>query len=169
MKTTIALALIAASAAVASAGPKDNTWTALKDAKWAPLDPADKAGKGPQVSVVFGDMAKGPVGVLLKVPAGFKPGPHTHSSDDYAVVIQGTVHNFKATAKDEKNTGPALTAGGSWFQPGNAAHDNECEKTSKDGCILFVYMEKGFDFKPAGGDVKKPDAPKKDEKPAPKK
>jgi hypothetical protein len=169
MKTTIALALIAASAAVASAGPKDNTWTQAKDAKWSPLDPSDKSGKGPQFTVVFGDPAKGPVGVILKVPPGFRPGPHTHTSDDYAVIIQGNVHNFKSTTKDEKNTGPAMTPGGSWFQPGGAAHDNECEKTSKDGCMMFVYMEKGFDFKPYAADAKKPDAPKKDEKPAPKK
>jgi hypothetical protein len=150
MKTTIALALIAAATTVASAGPKDNTWTQVKDAKWAPLDPSDKSGKGPMVTVVFGDMAKGPVGVILKVPPGFRPGPHQHSSDDYAVVISGTVHNFKSSAKDTKDTGPGLTPGGTWFQPANADHDNECEKTSKDGCMLFVYMEKGFDFKPAG-------------------
>ena len=160
MKTTIALALLAAATTVASAGPKDNTWTQLKDAKWAPLDPADKAGKGPQFSLVFGDMKKGPAGVLLKLPSGFKPGAHTHTSDDYGVIIQGTAHNFKAPGKD---SGPALTAGSWWFQPGGQPHDNECEASSKDGCIIFVYVEKGFDFKPWTDPKapKKPDAPKK--------
>jgi hypothetical protein len=162
MKTTIALALIAAATTVASAGPKDNTWTQVKDAKWAPLDPSDKAGKGPQFTVVFGDMTKKePIGVILKLPPGFKPGPHTHSSDDYAVVIQGTAHNFKSSAKDTKDTGPGLTPGGTWFQPKDAPHDNECDKASKDGCLVFVYMPNGFDFKPAGAPAKK------DEKPAP--
>ena len=145
MKTTLALALVAATASFASAGPKDNTWTQLKDAKWQPVDPADKTGKGPQISLVFGNLQKGPAGFLFKVPAGFKPGAHTHTSDDYAVVIQGTLHNFKAPGKD---TGPGLTVGGSWFQPGGQPHDNECEASSKDGCILFIYVEKGFDFKP---------------------
>lgn len=145
MKTTLALTLVAATATLASAAPKENTWTSIKDAKWSPLDPNDKEGKGPQMSPVFGDMKKGPFGFLLKVPPGFKAGPHTHTSDDYAVVIQGTVHNFKAPGTD---TGPGLTAGGSWFQPGGAAHDNECEASSKDGCIIFVYVAKGFDFKP---------------------
>src|SRR5438876_403044 len=108
--TTLALTLVAAATAIASAGPKENTWTAIKDAKWAPLDPKDTSGAGPQMAPVFGDPKKGPFGFLLKVPAGFKPGPHTHTSDDYAVIIQGTVHNFKAPGTDE---GPGLTPGGS--------------------------------------------------------
>jgi hypothetical protein len=147
MKTTLAVTLLAVATTAAFAGPKkDSVITQLKDAKWIPLD--EKAGdKGPQVSIVFGDMkAKGkPIGFLLKVPAGFSPGPHTHTSDDYAVILQGTLHNFKAPGDDK---GAGVTTGGSWFQPGGEAHDNWCEPSSKDGCIGFVYMEKGFDFKP---------------------
>lgn len=169
MKTKLALALVAAASTAAFAAPKKEiVTTASKDQKWVPLDP--KAGdKGPQVAVVFGDMKKkGPIGFILKVPPGFKAGAHTHSSDDYAVIIQGTVHNFKAPGTD---TGPGLTPGGSWFQPGNEAHDNECEASSKDGCQIFVYMANGFDFKPwvektgkdAGKDAGKKDAAKKDD------
>jgi hypothetical protein len=65
-----------------------------------PLDPKDVAGKGPQMSVVFGDKGKGPVGFLLKTAPGERPGSHTHSSDFYGVVIQGTVHNFAAGGPD---------------------------------------------------------------------
>ena len=145
-KLLVAAAATAAIAGgIAFAGPKDETWTPLKDAKWTPLD-AKAGDKGPQVSIVFGDMKKKePIGFLLKLPAGFKPGPHTHTSDDYVTVIQGTAHNFKAPGTD---TGPGLTAGGTWFQPGGQPHDNECEASSKDGCIVFVYMPKGFDFVP---------------------
>lgn len=159
MKTKLALALVAAAATVAMAAPKkDETWTPAKDAKWIPLD-AKAGDKGPQVSIVFGDMAKkAPIGFLLKMPAGFKAGPHTHTSDDYATIIEGTVHNFKAPGTD---TGPGLTAGGHWFQPGGQPHDNECEASSKDGCLMFVYMANGFDFKPWTEPKKAPTPPKK--------
>jgi hypothetical protein len=159
MKTTLAITLLAAASATAFAGPKKEiAITQMKDLKWFPAD--EKAGdKGPMISVVFGDIkAKGkPIGFLLKVPAGGTPGPHTHTSDDYAVILQGTIHNFKAPGDDK---GPGVTMGGTWFQPGGEPHDNLCEPTSKDGCISFVYMEKGFDFKPY---TAKKDPPKKDE------
>ena len=147
MKTIMALAMVAAATSAAMANPTASVSMPAKDTKWTPLDPSDKAGKGPQFSVVFGEMGKKePIGFFLKMPAGFKPGPHTHTSDDYAVIIQGTVHNFKAPGKDE---GPGLTAGGQWFQKGGEVHDNDCEKSSKDGCLVFVYMPNGFDFMPA--------------------
>ena len=124
---------------------KEIVVTPPADVKFMPLDPNDKEGKGPQISVLSGDMKKKgtPLYFLLKIPAGFKPGPHSHSSDDYAVVVQGSVHNF-AAGGDE---GKAVDVGGSWFQPGKVAHDNHCASTTP--CILAVYTPKGFDFLPA--------------------
>jgi quercetin dioxygenase-like cupin family protein len=117
--------------------------TSPEDVKFSPVDPNDKEGKGPQISVVFGDIKKkGPAGFLLKLPAGYKPGPHTHSSDDYAVVVKGVVHNFPAGG----DTGEGVAAGGTWYQPANQPHDNWCEEGSD--CVLFVYVPKGFDVKP---------------------
>jgi uncharacterized protein DUF4437 len=161
-KLALAVLGTAALATGALAGPKDAVSTPSKDQKWTPLDP--KAGdKGPQVSVVFGDMKKkAPIGFFLKIPKDFKPGPHTHASDDYAVVVSGKAHNFPAPGTDE---GPAVDPGGSWFQPGGKPHDNHCEAGSE--CVIFVYMPNGFDIKPWTD----PKAPKKDEpkKPEPKK
>ena len=115
--------------------------TAADNVRFTPLDP--KAGdKGPQFSVVFGEMnKKTPVGLLLKLPAGFRPAPHIHTSDDYAVIIKGTVYNFAPGGSE----GTAVTAGGNWFQPGKGVHDNHC--TADSECLLFVYLPKGFDFK----------------------
>jgi uncharacterized protein DUF4437 len=148
-------ALVVGGIAMAAPAPKEIVTTQNKDLKWAPLDPKDTAMKGPKMSIVFGDAKKGPVGFILWVPPGFKAGPHTHTSDDYATIISGTVHNFKAPGTD---TGPALTAGSTWMQPGGQPHDNYCEESSKDGCQIFVYMAKGFDFKP-WTDPKAPKAP----------
>jgi quercetin dioxygenase-like cupin family protein len=157
IKTGVALCLLAS---VAVAGPKkDAVVTVAKDVKWTALDP--KAGdKGPMLSVISGDVTKkAPIVFLLKLPPDGRPGPHTHTSDDYATIVQGTMHNFKAPGTDE---GPAVTPGGTWFQPGGEPHDNHCEASSKDGCILMVYMPTGFDVKPWVDPAAKKDAPKKD-------
>jgi len=159
MKKLLAATLVAAAATAAYAGPKDITINQMKDLKWTPISPAGD--KGPQVSFVSGDdKTKGFVAFYLKLPAGFKPGPHTHTSDYCSVVVQGTMHDWKTPGTDE---GPAIGPGGSWCQPGGQPHDNDCEASSKDGCIGFVTMPKGFDFKP----VVEKKAPGKE--PAPKK
>ncbi|HEY1555044.1 MAG TPA: DUF4437 domain-containing protein [Kofleriaceae bacterium] len=150
MKTQLVLgaATVAAFAGGVFAGPlKDVTFHNPKDAKWSPLDPKDTEGKGPQMAVVYGDVkAKGkPIAFYLKMPAGFKPGPHTHTSDYCAVVVQGTMHDWKAPGTDE---GPAQGPGSGWCQPGGQPHDNECEASSKDGCMAFITVAGGFDFKP---------------------
>ena len=137
-------ALALASTARAEKAGKEIMVTPSADVKFMPLDPKDTEGKGPQISVVFGDIKKKgtPLGFLLKLPPGFKPGPHTHTSDDYAVIIQGSMHNF-AAGGDE---GKAVEPGGTWFQPGKVPHDNHCASTTP--CVFFVYVPKGFDFLP---------------------
>jgi anti-sigma factor ChrR (cupin superfamily) len=153
-------ALAVTSTARADKPAKEIVVTPSADVKYMPLDPNDKEGKGPQISVVFGDMKKKgtPLGFFLKVPPGFKPGPHTHTSDDYAVVVQGAMHNF-AAGGDE---GKAADVGGTWFQPGKVPHDNHCASTTP--CVIFVYVPKGFDFLPvkaAGAEKAEKKAPEK--------
>ena len=131
------------SAGVWAAKSKQMVLVPPDQVKFSPIDPNDKEGKGPQAAVVFGDMKKkGPVGVLLKLPGDGRPGPHTHTSDDYAVVIKGTMHNF-APGDEGKGIGP----GGWWLQPGRMVHDNHCESGAE--CVVFVYLPRGFDFIPA--------------------
>jgi hypothetical protein len=124
---------------------KEIAVTPAADVKFMPIDPNDKEGKGPQISLVFGDLKKkGPVGVLLKTMPGFRPGPHSHTSDDYVIGITGLTHNYLPGGDEGKPLGP----GGFWFQPGKMDHDNHCE--DKGGpCMSFVYMPNGWDFIPA--------------------
>ena len=148
----IGAALCFAGGVFAAAAKKEMALTPAADVKWAPLDP--KQPEGAQMSVVFGDMAKkGPLGVLLKFPPGATPGPHTHTSDYWGVVIKGTEHNFAGD-----NKGPGLGPGSHWFQPGKGVHNNECEPGSE--CVVFLYLNGKFDFAPApeakaGGEMKK--------------
>ncbi|HVE87942.1 MAG TPA: DUF4437 domain-containing protein [Myxococcales bacterium] len=148
----------------AAGAKKEAMMTPAADVKFAPLDPKDTEGKGPSLAVLFGDMKKkgAPVGFLLKSPAGTSPGPHTHTSDDYAVVIKGKQHNFSGA--DE---GASLGPGSTWYQPGKQVHNNHCE--AGEECLLFVYVPNGFDFQPAPADKGAAPADKKPmEKPADK-
>jgi hypothetical protein len=142
----------------AAAKAKEIVTTPAADQKWTPLD-AKAGDKGPEMSVVFGDpKTKGPIGFLLKVPAGFKPGPHTHTSDDYAVIISGSMHDF-AAGSDKVDVGKALGPGSTWFQPGKQVHDNLCDTGSE--CEFFVYMPNGFDMIPYKAPVVKETKPTK--------
>jgi hypothetical protein len=141
--STLAGASPGATAATSHPGP-DIVVVPPADVRYQPLDPRDKEGKGPQISIVFGDLTKkAPVGFLFKVPPGYRPGPHTHSSDYYSVVLQGAVHDFAAGDRDE---GKAVGPGGHWFQAGKVPHDNHCASTTP--CVIFIYSAGGLDFTP---------------------
>lgn len=140
----VAAAITAAGATVHADKPRAAAAT-IKPAAglaWTPLVP-ELGARGPQISVVFGDIKKGPVGLLLKQPAGARPGPHTHSSDYWGVVVSGAVQDF---APGKEASAAALAPGSWWKQPGKAAHDNHCSETSE--CVVFVYFPGGFDFAP---------------------
>jgi hypothetical protein len=121
-----------------------------KDLKWAPLDP--KAPKGPQIAVAWGDPQSGPHGFFFKAPAGFTSPAHTHTSDYHAVVLKGTMMNYKPDDKSPKEMGN----GSYWFQPGGVDHITAC-KAGKDECMAYIYVLGKFDFAPSaaagGGDA----------------
>ena len=149
MKTlaTLATAFAIGGAAAAIAVPTSTAIaepTAADAAAWVPLVP-DLGDKGPQLQVVFGDLKKkkSPIGLLLKIPAGFTPGPHTHSSSYSGVVIYGELLDAEP---GELASAEKLTAGRRWTERANHPHDNQC--TAKGECLEFVYFPKGFDFKP---------------------
>jgi hypothetical protein len=144
---SLASAGVGLAGGVFAAKNKEIVLTQDSDLKFQPLDPTDKEGKSPLISVVFGDMKKkGPIGYLLKVPAGTTSPAHMHTSDDYAVVIKGALNNYAPGAE-----GKALGPGGTWFQPAKVAHVNHCEPAAP--CEVFVYMPNGFDFMPAKTDA----------------
>src|SRR5579859_3297697 len=107
--------------------------------QYQPLMPGQP---GPDVAWVHGD-AKSGGAFFLRVPAGGKPGLHTHTSDYQAVVISGTPKHWLARADAKAKP---LPAGSYWFQPGGQPHGDEC--AGKDPCVLFVVFSGAFDFTP---------------------
>jgi quercetin dioxygenase-like cupin family protein len=106
--------------------------------KWAPYAPGNPL----QVAALWGDRTKGDYGMLLKMPAGFEAGRHSHTGDYHALAIQGTWVHTNEGGK------PVDLAPGSYvLQPGKQVHNDSC-KGSTD-CIILVHQHAAGDFIPA--------------------
>jgi len=148
--------LSSSAAAKAKGNPPANVPTA--EVKWEPYAP----GVPLQVGQIWGDRNKGDHGMFLKLPAGFEAGMHSHTSDYYGILVQGTwVHTNEGDTSAPKE----LTPGSYVFQPGKQNHSDLCK--SKIDCITFIYQDAKGDFIPAKAEktAAKP-ADKAAEKPA---
>jgi quercetin dioxygenase-like cupin family protein len=106
--------------------------------KWAPYAPGNPL----QVATLWGDRTKGDYGMLLKMPAGFEAGRHSHTGDYHGLAIQGTWVHTNEGGK------PVDLAPGSYvLQPGKQVHNDSC-KGSTD-CIILVHQHAAGDFIPA--------------------
>lgn len=116
----------------------------------------DMAPGGPlKMAKLWGDRAKGEYGMLLKLPAGFEAGMHSHTADYHAVAISGNwVH------ADDGGDSKELAPGSYVMQPGKVFHNDTCKGTQE--CVIFVHQHKKGDFipKPAPKEAK-PAEPKK--------
>lgn len=114
----------------------------FNDIKFDPRNPNDP--KSPAFGLLWGDMKKGPAGVLGKFAAGAKTPPHWHTADYKAVLIQGTwIH-----ADKDGQTSPQLQPGSYFMQPGKAVHTDECASTTD--CLVYIDVNGPFDFHPEG-------------------
>jgi len=127
--------------AVAGASPAESeagaVVTPIESAQWAPVF-ADHP-EGPAISVAWGNVKKGPVGLLLKFPAGFATPNHVHSSDYRGVVVSG---EFSHQAGNDAAV--ALGPGSTWSQRAKLPHVNKCSDAG--ACVVYVMAAKGFDF-----------------------
>ena len=103
--------------------------------KWAPYAPGNPL----QVAALWGDRTKGDYAMLLKMPAGFEAGRHTHTGDYHGLSIQGTWVHTNDGAKPVE-----LPPGSYVLQPGKQVHNDVCKGTTD--CILFVHQHAAGDF-----------------------
>ena len=141
MKRHITLALMA-SVVLAAAGAvlaaEKGVVSPASELKWVD----NPAMKGFQQAVLWGDPAKGGYGTIKKVPGGTMMGLHTHSHDQKAIVVAGTVEfAFEGEARKELGAGSYVSI------PGGAPHDVSC-KAGAD-CVYFEESAFAADFKPA--------------------
>lgn len=136
----LALALGASGAFAADDGPAMRSADAAGYA-WQPFAENSPLSFTP----LWGERARGgEYAMLLKLPAGFKAGVHSHSADYHAISVQGRwVHTDPAGRPAQP-----LSQGSYVFQPGGVEHDDAC--VGPQDCILFVHQHGSYDALPAG-------------------
>jgi len=87
----------------------------------------------------YGDLAHGPHGTFIKMPAGYVGPPHTHTEDYWAVVISGVMVNKTPDGPDVP-----LPVGSYYFQKGGELHVTKCISPSE--CVFFVNQNGKFVF-----------------------
>jgi hypothetical protein len=108
--------------------------------KFNPLDP--KQPDGFAMSVVSGDpQSKGPLTILLRLPKGKSP-LHTHTAGYHGVLVSGQAKHWAEGGEAKAVT---LAPGSVWYQPGKAAHGDECLSAK---CVLLLQLDGPFDFAP---------------------
>ncbi len=99
--------------------------------------------KGAQMAPLWGDMKKGPYGVLFKWAPGFDAGWHTHSHPLGDVVVQGTFTLETESSGGMKELGP-----GSYIHnPAKARHRSGCKAGGAE-CVFLVTQSAAFDLIP---------------------
>ena len=84
---------------------------------------------------LWGTRAEGEAGTLLRTPAGFESGLHSHTADYWAVVVQGTWKHWVPTTGE--GVGLLLEPGAHWTQIHTQLHQDAC--VSKVPCVIFLF------------------------------
>ena len=88
----------------------------------------------------YGDLANGPHGTFIKMPAGYVSPTHTHTDDYWAVVVSGVMVN-----KTPDGVDVPLPVGSYFFQEGGEPHVTKC--ISPNECIFFISQNGKFDYR----------------------
>jgi quercetin dioxygenase-like cupin family protein len=140
MRHCAALALAVAALAGGPALAADMTMVNPEAVQWGDAPPV--LPKGAKLAVLFGDPGKaGPIVMRLKMPAGYKIAPHTHTKDEQLTIISGALYLGMGDKMDGK--AEALKAGGFHHLPGGTAH----YAYTKSPTVVQVSGDGPFDIK----------------------
>jgi hypothetical protein len=139
--TVLALTSVSfvAGLAVAKGAAKMPVLSPLADAKWTPLmkDPL------PAFASIEGDAMKGAHYAYLKLPAGFTSPAHSHSSDYWAVLVQGKMTHWAVQGGSEAES-KQLGVGDLTYMPAKTEHISKCFAGAD--CIMAIFQKGKFDF-----------------------
>jgi anti-sigma factor ChrR (cupin superfamily) len=97
---------------------------------------------GNSTGSLWGDRKVGHYGMLMKFPAGFKSGIHTHTGAYNGVVVRGVITNPVVGGAPAQ----PLHQGSWWYQPGGQQHETNC--SSEGECVIFIAQETPIDYQP---------------------
>jgi hypothetical protein len=128
--------------AVAKSAAKEPVVTPLAEQKWNPMM---KEGPLPAMAAIQGDPMKGAYFAYLKLPNNFTSPPHAHSSDYWAVLVQGKMAHWPAAGGSEATAKP-MGVGDSIFMPAKVEHVSKCYPGPD--CIVALVQKGKNDFIP---------------------
>ena len=96
---------------------------------------AGEAGAPVELGALWGDRAKGEAGTLLRTPPGFRSGPHSHTADYWAVVVQGSWEDWVPSTGEGR--GIRVDEGAHWNQVKTQHHEDAC--VSDVHCVIFLF------------------------------
>lgn len=119
-------------AALAGSHAMGSTHKTFEDLEWVPMGEGSPA----EISILWGDPATGPVGLLIRTPPGFEAPEHWHSSDYNTVVLQG-LHKHWVEGEDPA-AAPALGPGSHFSQVREQVHgDANAGDEPMIGVVVF--------------------------------
>ena len=138
---TLAAALAATASLIAIAAPDSRPSVSIPATKVQFGPTGVKDGKTGELLAgpAYGDLAKGPHGTFIRMPAGFVSPVHNHTGAYWGVVISGVGSNGLPGAADVQ-----LPAGSYWYQKGGEAHVTKC--LSGQECLFFISQDTAFDY-----------------------
>ena len=113
--------------------------TPVTDLEYGPTGLSDGVHGELQAAAAYGDLARGPHGTFIKMPAGYVSPTHIHTEDYWAVVVSGVMVNRTPDSSDVP-----LPVGSYFFQQGGEPHVTKC--ISPNECIFFISQAGKFDF-----------------------
>jgi len=99
-----------------------------------------REGKEILLGPAYGDYKTGKHGSFVRFPGGYVSKLHFHTSDYYAVIVEGTLSNPLRNEKDAP-----LPPGSYYYQKGGEAHYTKC--ISKEDCLIFIISDGKWDTK----------------------
>ena len=126
----------------------------------------DSAHEGGAAAGVRADRGRRDEGRALRLSQAARPGSparsHSHSSDYWAVLVQGKMTHWAADGGSEAEAKP-LGVGDLTFMPAKIDHISKCFPGAE--CVMAIYQKGKFDFIPAKEAKAAKDAKAKDAKP----
>jgi beta-alanine degradation protein BauB len=94
-----------------------------------------------KAAAAYGDFSQGAHGTFLRLPGGFASPAHSHSNDEWGVIVAGVAANGKPGAPDV-----LLPVGSYFFQKAGETHITKC--VSENECVILLSQPGKYDFIP---------------------